>query len=415
MALTDFFSSPSKPTAAAAAAAAESQLETPSSTPPPSTGISTPRPDPTDRRFPSILSGYFSQVCSSPLLTTASLVANYGHSRTHIDSGRAPAEPAMQSSTTTLAPRAACLQDDRSPSPADHDFDDHPAPLLPHEQLTTSSATSAAAATAHQHGYPTPPLSSSSSIKQEHGASSSALASRRSSALETTPISFRKATYATALAETTRSSVHSADIQNPVAFPPPHGPPDDHTFASHALSALALSDPCICAQMLTEDAPQQQTPPRTPRTLSNESKPSNTSSSDGPTSQPAQMQDNGKPRKTSPADGAIVGEAKGKLSVLISEGRGLRPSADPYLVCQFQYNEYISKGPRTDGASSGDVDARVDGFRKGLPIQRTDSNPGRPMAIPMKSRQSSQTSMSSRDTSRARKVTDPVWNHECTL
>jgi len=103
-----------------------------------------------------------------------------------------------------------------------------------------------------------------------------------------------------------------------------------------------------------------------------------------------------------------VGPVLGKLSVGISEGRGLRPSVDPYVVCQFQWAEFISEGPRNneqDGHGSTDA----------VPMKRTDSE-GRPRAIPMKSRQSSHTGLSDmRELRISSQVTDPIWRHEAIL
>jgi protein-serine/threonine kinase len=105
-----------------------------------------------------------------------------------------------------------------------------------------------------------------------------------------------------------------------------------------------------------------------------------------------------------------VGAPKGKLSVSISEGRGLRPSIDPYVVCQFQWAEYISEGPRSDERP-----------RKGKPgplaMKRTESEMGRPMAIPMKSRQSSNSGTSSdpRENATLKETTNPKWEHEAVL
>lgn len=50
-------------------------------------------------------------------------------------------------------------------------------------------------------------------------------------------------------------------------------------------------------------------------------------------------------------------------------------------------------------------------------MQRSDSGTGRPMAIPMKSRQSSHTGISSRDESKGpdNQITEPVWNHDATF
>jgi protein-serine/threonine kinase len=100
----------------------------------------------------------------------------------------------------------------------------------------------------------------------------------------------------------------------------------------------------------------------------------------------------------------------GKLSVEISEGRGLRSSVDPYVVCQFQWAEFISEGPigSTAGRSGG---AAKQG---GISIQRTNSERGGiPQSIPMRSRQSSH---SGRDAaSDFQETTDPKWQHKATL
>ena len=100
---------------------------------------------------------------------------------------------------------------------------------------------------------------------------------------------------------------------------------------------------------------------------------------------------------------------KGKLVVTISEGRHLRPSVDPYVVCQFQWAEYISDGPRHDEAKKGHPGP--------MQMKRTESEMGRPMAIPMKSRQSSNSGHSSdaRESSSLDEVTDPSWEHEAIL
>ncbi|KAF2747381.1 kinase-like protein [Sporormia fimetaria CBS 119925] len=143
----------------------------------------------------------------------------------------------------------------------------------------------------------------------------------------------------------------------------------------------------------------QATPPQTPRSQSNETRnpPSRLSSQ---TSYASSSKD------TNPA----VGAPKGKLQVSISEGRGLRPSVDPYVICQFQWSEYISDGPRHE--------ARPTGFMRrnesGMAIRRTDSNGNRPMTIPMRSRQSSNqgTSADPRESGALDTITDPKWEHD---
>lgn len=156
-------------------------------------------------------------------------------------------------------------------------------------------------------------------------------------------------------------------------------------------------------EKLTEGAfapPRNQaTPPQTPRTRSHESKPKPSN-----LSRTSNASDKSKESKTTP----VVGPPKGKLTVTISEGRGLRPSVDPYVVCQFQWAEYISDGPRHD-------------TKKGRPgamqMKRTESEMYRPMAIPMKSRQSSNSGHSSdaRENGTFDEVTSPKWEHEAIL
>ncbi|KAI9840379.1 MAG: hypothetical protein M1838_004078, partial [Thelocarpon superellum] len=111
--------------------------------------------------------------------------------------------------------------------------------------------------------------------------------------------------------------------------------------------------------------------------------------------------------------GAAVGPPKGKLLVKISAAKDLRPCYDPYVVCVFEWNEYISKGPKFGDV---DMDRDDDGVRDdvgGVPIRRSGSDMGRAIAIPMKSRQSSNTSLSDQKEFRSgRTLTDPRWDHD---
>ena len=114
--------------------------------------------------------------------------------------------------------------------------------------------------------------------------------------------------------------------------------------------------------------------------------------------------------------GGTVVAPKGKLTVKINEARGLRKSLDPYVVAVFQRNELVSKGPQSE---EGDEDeGNSHSPMGGIPIMRTGSDSGRPMAIPMKSRQSSNTSLSDyRDfKNKGRKMfTNPKWDSEAVL
>ncbi|RPA92650.1 kinase-like protein [Choiromyces venosus 120613-1] len=104
---------------------------------------------------------------------------------------------------------------------------------------------------------------------------------------------------------------------------------------------------------------------------------------------------------TAAADAAVV-PPKGKMVVKIIEARNLRPSKDPYVVCTFESNEFISKGPKKSD-DSGD----------GSDNEKAALAPGRGIAIPMKSRQSSSTSLSELQGGGSKKgITNPKWEHE---
>ena len=47
-------------------------------------------------------------------------------------------------------------------------------------------------------------------------------------------------------------------------------------------------------------------------------------------------------------DSITIGNPKGTLSISIIEGQELRPSLDPYVICQFQCSEDISPTPKKD-------------------------------------------------------------------
>lgn len=118
-----------------------------------------------------------------------------------------------------------------------------------------------------------------------------------------------------------------------------------------------------------------------------------------------------------PKTSAPVGPPRGKLWVKILEARGLRPSYDPYVVCVFEWNESIARR-----AKSGEMDVDKDDGKgkedllRGVPVKRIVSDMGRSMAIPMKSRQGSTASLSDYKTFKnGRQLTDPKWEHEAVL
>jgi protein-serine/threonine kinase len=113
-----------------------------------------------------------------------------------------------------------------------------------------------------------------------------------------------------------------------------------------------------------------------------------------------------------------VPAAKGKLAIKIVEARGLRKSRDPYVVAVFQRNELIS-GPPQSYQEEDDVNMPVPGAG-GVAIQRQGSDSGRPaVSIPMRSRQSSSTSITDHNNFRNRtskqSFTNPAWDAEAIL
>jgi protein-serine/threonine kinase len=87
------------------------------------------------------------------------------------------------------------------------------------------------------------------------------------------------------------------------------------------------------------------------------------------------------------------------------------------VVVVFQRSELISSGPRP---SEDDDEAAISAVAMGaIPMKRQGSDSGRPMAIPMRSRQSSNTSLSDFNTFRnrtgRRSFTNPKWDAEAIL
>ncbi|KAA8644775.1 hypothetical protein EYZ11_013418 [Aspergillus tanneri] len=167
------------------------------------------------------------------------------------------------------------------------------------------------------------------------------------------------------------------------------------------------------------------TPPLTPRAMSNEGSQTDKKpvTSSPPTSEPVQSDDISKstdeitgklneafpPQSDGPQQPAPpVASLKGQLYVKISQARGLRPGFDPYVVCVFEWNECISKSAHDEEEASLE--------RQKKEQEKSDFEAGRPMAIPMKSRQSSNNSaLESHDHRGQAPVTDPHWNHEATF
>merc|ERR1711977_328982 len=139
----------------------------------------------------------------------------------------------------------------------------------------------------------------------------------------------------------------------------------------------------------------QATPPHTPRALSQEDR------RRSPLADETQKQQKPEPDAKLPTH-----NPRGKLAVKIAEGKNIKPAFDPYVVVTFEFNEYISKGSKHDKM---EIDSEEP---QSAAIRRTDSEAGRAMAIPMRSRQSSTNGVSDENGRPMNKVIDPQWDHE---
>lgn len=381
------------------------QIGSTSSTPP---GAATPRPDLVDKRLPGILHTYFGQVrdsTSRPQSPTAASPTHTSPAQCPSQAQRCRAQEEKQSKMGVKALPTAPA------SPAEASLaSDGMAPLLPHEQIqlpfrpNNPSLDPSAA-------YPTPPESSASSMhkvrpEEPGGQEVSKLVlnprSRLSQADLATqgvlPPSNRRHTinHSNPLALVTAT----AHISNPASKISSTSPSSPIVAALSASRRASLSKSPTKGKELTESSlSNQNTPPQTPRTRSHEGRPTPSKRSVAVSPQP----------QVKEQEPATIGPVLGKLSVCITEGRGLRPSADPYVVCQFQQAEYISEGPRnTEDGSLGTA---------AIPMQRSGSDTGRPKAITMKSRQSSHNGLPDVKLARTRtrETSDPVWVHEATL
>ena len=370
------------------------------STPP--DGTATPNPDFVDKRLPGIINTYFAQVRKS-LSGRGETCANSPHPASGLSEKELREESGPQPSAAerdvelSVAKPESSLEKSSCESP----------PRLPHEMSSTPSQA-----------YPTPPLSTCSSVTAMNGAdglvdgnqdtpsSPKQLWQEKDGGLVPVPSHQRRPTLSPAT-----SGVATPDVAAVISNP-----------ALDALSTVESADPLAIRRassrlsdkenrVLTNGAEryQQNTPPHTPRSSSHESKRADDTETVTRASKTSQSSSGG--------EGATIGQNKGQLEITIEEGRGLRPSVDPYVVCIFQLNEDISGGPKEDDAMDTAVENSPDpedNLAKGAAMRRMGSGSGTPMAIPglLRSRQTSQTNMAAMNRKAENaETTEPVWRH----
>ncbi|KAM3421851.1 hypothetical protein BST61_g2228 [Cercospora zeina] len=394
------------------------QIGSGASTPP--NGTATPRPDAHhDKRFPQLVNSYFAQEVESekprPMDTTlppqqeqheqSAAVAALNHALAGGDQAL-PNAAQTQLPTAPSSPRSGRSSQWESP------------PLLPHEKKHAQSTEE------RQSSLPTPPLSNSSSVLQmadvlasSSGADPRASLDRKASRGEQkrsptgVPSRLRSNTLSTALNSiVTLTDAPAAHISNPSSDAATA--PDT---SSDTRSTTPPRSPIVQEKgkkVLTQGE-HQNTPPQTPRSGSLASR---TNRDDVASASRAAKSSRS---SSSNSQGAVIGSLRGQLEVCIEEGRGLRPSTDPYVVCIFQLNEDISGGPKEDEMAVDDEKPQDESLAKGVAMKRMGSGQGAPMAIPgLKSRQTSQTNIADLrrgSHNKQQETTDPVWRHKATF
>ena len=400
-------------------------------------GVATPNPNPADKRLPGIINSYFGQVGAR----FSTILCN------HKSCPAMATQPAGATSMDPCGPCPGALP--TAPGTP------NPLPKTEIREGSTSSGSALSVMISRNFlvPYPTPPTSSPGSppgssrgrgdstgngffpafaessgiprLEDNFNRPRPALA-RNQSGSDIMPLrTYRKGSSVTPLSNiVSSSSVHAAHLSNPASYPSTSpGTPNRRQSLVSTLSITLAS--FLELTRLTDGvaafAPIKSTPPLTPRALSTDG--TETPKKLSPSVLNSQSEDPSRvspkvdrlsavtPGTSSTPNAAPVGPLKGKLLVKVIEARGLRPSQDPFVVCVFEWNESIAKAPtQVEGIYK---DENRDGFSVPLPIRRSLSEMGRSMAIPMKSRQSSTTSVSDHKTfQNGRTLTDPCWYHE---
>ena len=413
-----------------------------SNSPTPS-GVETPHPDPSDKRLPGLIGSYFGQVGSNPSSSHVSQDAPI-ESTLSLDAGlltsQATSSKTMEKSRSSSASSGSIVMvknDQVDGSSPPWQLDEHPEEPAQLGLPETEAAR-----------LPPTPISPSSSILQkesevaENGKPlidsgiSSVTQALKNLVMSKSPLSLKARRHQSLpVSSLTTNSVLAAHISNPsTASQSPNQNSSLHCLQSQALESTEHPDKPPNSKSfrelsrLTSDATPESrvktTPPHTPRALSHEGghpeKKSPLSSTTANLSQEWSKVEEVKPMDGSRGDAMPVNAPKGKLAVKIDKAKNLKPSIDPYVVCVFEWNEYISKGPKPDAMDIDDDNKDLKKSRKealgSLPIRRTDSDMGKPMSIPMKSRQSSNNSNTDgHDAKGDTTVTDPQWEHEAML
>lgn len=396
----------------------------------PRSGVATPQPDLQDKRLPGIMS-YFGQVRKDPLQThTCSSVSRRPEKPVPLDQEQDDFSPSALSSGLQSQPLAGCSSSCRAGSQAPRS---HGSLDLEHSTVQIEQRAS--------HPYPTPPIShpssSSSSSRDISGlcANSTAAESAAAGLMTSNPPPSHPKTCGARFFTTTHyqmtddaksceaESAQSSPSLAPRDIPPTSTPSSPPTSLSTSQKSNTISAPGKWFSFdglkeLTRAVTFKSGPPTPTRALSA----ARTSQSDVKATSTRSSNDRADTSvvstSRSSSSGAQAPAQRGKLLIKIAEARGLRKSRDPYVVVVFQRSELISGGPHP--AEEEEALSTPPAGMGGIPIQRQASDSGRPpMSIPMRSRQSSNTSSSDHNTFRTRSgrmsFTNPLWDAEAEL
>ncbi|KAI1328307.1 serine/threonine-protein kinase sck1 [Xylariaceae sp. FL0255] len=390
----------------------------------PRSGIATPQPDPKDKRLPGIMS-YFGQVRSDP----------FRYLR--------PSATAPETETSCpISPQVEREAEKKTEHPSQPLPTDAPkvfmpvaSPLLPHERIEPPAPKSSS----HFNPYPTPPASKTPSERGVESRDPSVESTNKTSAGQSTRPSLtmtksasciltqkcRRATLASPVTTlvTTNSVLagsHTSPSGRVTASTTPSSPLEPTSSTGDGVSYFP--NECTTVESLKKLtlATSTKSGPPTPTRAMSAAQPSPTDGRSLSRDTGTSTGVNSRRASTTQTAGVQPPPHKGKLTIKILEGRGLRRSRDPYVVAVFQRSELISPGPRTfededDGAPAPPTGHHMAMAMGGIPISRQGSDSGRPMAIPMRSRQSSNTSISEYTAFRNRtrkSFTSPKWDAE---
>lgn len=390
----------------------------------PRSGIATPQPDLHDKRLPGIMS-YFNQVRASSFQRLWS-----GSFRTNGKTATTGTPTSASTPTALEEQLQAATMVELPPTPVEAapwtgSSPEEP-PLLAHElpEKPTGETVSPSEGP-QQHSYPTPPTSQTPSLRNfttrdsngQHSAAITPPISRSTSLrhLSVSELGRGRGRTSSLLAPLTTvvsdSSVSARHLSNPAGRPTSTGSGSATQDTSHGDVSLESASLVNLKQTLTST----KSGTSTPRRALSSAYPSHGEGHDDTRHRNGSGIDRTATNTPTPP-GAQAPAAKGKLTIKITEAKGLRKCQDPYIVVVFQRSELISSGPRP---SEGDDQAAISAVVAGVPMKRQGSDSGRSMAIPMRSRQSSNTSLSDFNTFRnrdsRRSFTSPKWDAEAIL